>query len=63
MSDEEEKERSVFRVRFCSSRLNGDLMSAGAKPGRWVRRKSELLPYEAGSVRGRGFHSRSCDVG
>lgn len=34
VSDEEEKERSIFRVRFLSSGLNGGLMAADVKPGR-----------------------------
>lgn len=39
-------------MRFLSSRLNGNLMSDDAKPGRWVKRKSELVPYEVSNVLG-----------
>lgn len=44
VSDEEEKERSIFRMSFLSSRLNGGLMSDDVKPGRRMKRKSEPLP-------------------
>lgn len=42
VSDEEERERSIFRVRFLSSRLNGSLMVDDVKPERWMKRESEL---------------------
>lgn len=44
VSGEKEKERRIFRVWFLSSRLNGGLMSDDVKPGRRMKRKSELLP-------------------